>query len=181
MHTHRYPIARGGGTPPRPVEWVATAQRPPSPLPHCSGLLCTATVECARPHVSSAGTCTLHRIRPSRAQGPRALGHRAIRHRKRFTAADRCCVRLHAPWSWCLRGRGRRNSGQGGRGGEGGEGMRQLLGAADAQTAHPATTSTAPAHQRRGSANAETTPAGAPAAAADRTQRPDATREGKTG
>ena len=32
-----------------------------------------------------------------------------------------------------------------------------------------------------GSANAETTPAGAPAAAADRTQRPDATCEGKNG
>ena len=32
-----------------------------------------------------------------------------------------------------------------------------------------------------GGANAETTPAGAPAAAADRTQRPDATCEGKTG
>ena len=54
-------------------------------------------------------------------------------------------------------------------------------GAANAQTAHPATSSTAPAHQRRGSANAETTPAGAPAAAADRTQRPDATCEGKNG
>ena len=38
-----------------------------------------------------------------------------------------------------------------------------------------------PAHHRLGSANAETTPAGAPAAAADRTQRPDATCEGKTG
>ena len=50
-----------------------------------------------------------------------------------------------------------------------------------AQTAHPATFSTAPAHQRLGSANAETTPAGAPAAAADRTQRPDATCEGKNG
>ena len=59
--------------------------------------------------------------------------------------------------------------------------MRQLLGAADTQTAHPATFSTAPAHQRLGSANAETTPAGAPAAAADRTQRPDATCEGETG
>ena len=35
--------------------------------------------------------------------------------------------------------------------------------------------------QPRGSANAETTPAGAPAAAADRTQRPDATCEGKNG
>ena len=58
--------------------------------------------------------------------------------------------------------------------------VRQLLGAADAQTA-PATFSTAPAHQRRGTANAETTPAGAPAAAADRTQRPDATCEGKNG
>ena len=44
-----------------------------------------------------------------------------------------------------------------------------------------ATSSTAPAHQRRGSANAETTPAGAPAAAADRTQRPDATRGGTNG
>ena len=59
--------------------------------------------------------------------------------------------------------------------------IRQLPGAADVQTAHPATSSTAPAHQRLGSANAETTPAGAPAAAADRTQRPDATCEGKTG
>ena len=56
-----------------------------------------------------------------------------------------------------------------------------LGGAADTQTAHPATSSTAPAHQRLGSANAETTPAGAPAAAADKTQRPDATREGKDG
>ena len=59
--------------------------------------------------------------------------------------------------------------------------IRQLPGAADAQTAHPATSRTAPAHQRLGSVNAETTPAGAPAAAADRTQRPDATCEGKTG
>ena len=59
--------------------------------------------------------------------------------------------------------------------------IRQLLGATDAQAAHPATSSTAPAHQRRGPANAETTPAGAPAAAADRTQRPDATREGQNG
>ena len=59
--------------------------------------------------------------------------------------------------------------------------IRQLLGAADAQTAHPATSSTAPTHQSLGSANAETTPARAPAAAADRTQRPDATCEGKNG
>ena len=59
--------------------------------------------------------------------------------------------------------------------------IRQLLGAADAQTAHPATSSTAPAHRPLGSANAETTPAGAPAAAADRKQRPDATCEGKNG
>ena len=44
-----------------------------------------------------------------------------------------------------------------------------------------ATFSTAPAHQLLGSANAETTPAGAPAAAADRTQRPDATCEGTNG
>ena len=59
--------------------------------------------------------------------------------------------------------------------------IRQLLGAADTQTAHPATFSTAPAHQLLGSTNAETTPAGAPAAAVDRTQRPDATCEGKNG
>ena len=59
--------------------------------------------------------------------------------------------------------------------------IRQLLGAADTQTAHPATSSTAPVHQLLGSANAETTPARAPAAAADRTQRPDATCEGKNG
>ena len=58
---------------------------------------------------------------------------------------------------------------------------RQLLGAANAQTAHPATSSTAPAHQPLGSATAETTPAGARAAAADRTQRPDATCEGTNG
>ena len=54
--------------------------------------------------------------------------------------------------------------------------IRQLLGAANAQTAHPATFSTAPAHQPLGSANAET-----PAAGADRTQRPDATCEGTNG
>ena len=59
--------------------------------------------------------------------------------------------------------------------------IRQLLGAADVQTAHPATSSTAPAHQLLCPAHAETTPAGAPAAAADRTQRPDATCEGKSG
>ena len=59
--------------------------------------------------------------------------------------------------------------------------VRQLLGAADTQTAHPATSSTAPAHQPLGSANAETTPAGAPAAAADRKQRPNATCGGKNG
>ena len=59
--------------------------------------------------------------------------------------------------------------------------IRQLLGAADAQTAHHATSSTAPTHQLLGSANAETTPARAPAAAANRTQQPDATCEGKNG
>ena len=57
--------------------------------------------------------------------------------------------------------------------------IRQPLGAADAQTAHHATFSTAPTHQLLGSANAETTPARAPAAALDRKQQPDATREGK--
>ena len=46
--------------------------------------------------------------------------------------------------------------------------IRQLLGAADTQTAHHATFSTVPTRQLLGSANAETTPAGAPAAAADR-------------
>ena len=59
--------------------------------------------------------------------------------------------------------------------------IRQLLGAADAQTAHHATSSTAPTRQLLGSANAETTPARAPAAAADRKQRPDTTCEGKNG
>ena len=58
---------------------------------------------------------------------------------------------------------------------------RQLLGTADAQTAHHATFSTAPTHQLLGSANAETTPARAPAAAADRRQQHDATCEGKNG
>ena len=47
--------------------------------------------------------------------------------------------------------------------------IRQILGAAGAQTAHHATFSTAPTHQLLGSTNAETTPA----AAADRMQRPD--------
>ena len=42
-------------------------------------------------------------------------------------------------------------------------------------------TSTAPAHQRRRSTTAETTPAGAQAAVAVRTQRPGATCEGKNG
>ena len=59
--------------------------------------------------------------------------------------------------------------------------IRQLLGAADVQMAHDATSSTAPAHRPLGSANAETTPARALAAAADRTQRPNATCEGKNG
>ena len=59
--------------------------------------------------------------------------------------------------------------------------IRQLLGATDAQTAHHATFSTTPTHQLLGSANAETTPARAPATAADRKQRPDATCEGKNG
>ena len=43
------------------------------------------------------------------------------------------------------------------------------------------TFSTAPAHQLLGSANVETTPARAPAAAADRKQQPDAICEGKNG
>ena len=58
---------------------------------------------------------------------------------------------------------------------------RQLLGAADTQTAHHAASSTVPTRQLLGSANAETTPARAPAATADRKQRPDATCEGRTG
>ena len=58
--------------------------------------------------------------------------------------------------------------------------IRQLLGAADAQTAHHATFSTAPTHQLLGSANAEATPARA-LAAADRKQQPDATCEGENG
>ena len=59
--------------------------------------------------------------------------------------------------------------------------IRQLLGAANAQTAHHATFGTAPTHQLLGSVNAETTPARAPAAAADRKQQPNATCEGKNG
>ena len=59
--------------------------------------------------------------------------------------------------------------------------IRQLLGAADAQTAHHATFSTAPTQQLLGSANAKTTLARAPAAAAGRKQQPDATCEGKNG
>ena len=58
--------------------------------------------------------------------------------------------------------------------------VRHLPGTANAQTASAAI-STAPAHQPLGSANAETTPTGAPAAAAVRTQRRDATCEGKNG
>ena len=56
--------------------------------------------------------------------------------------------------------------------------IRQLLGAADTQTAHHATFSTAPTHQLLGSANAETTPARALAAAADRKQQPAKGRMG---
>ena len=59
--------------------------------------------------------------------------------------------------------------------------IRQLLGAADVQTAHHATFSTAPTHQLLRSANPETTPARAPAAAAGRKLQPDATCEGKNG
>ena len=59
--------------------------------------------------------------------------------------------------------------------------IRQLLDAADTQAAHPATSSTAQTHQLLGSANAETTPARARAAAADRKQQPDVTCEGKNG
>ena len=55
------------------------------------------------------------------------------------------------------------------------------LGATDAQTTHHATSSTAPTHQVLGSANAETTPARAPAAAANRKKQPDATCAGKNG
>ena len=59
--------------------------------------------------------------------------------------------------------------------------IRQLLGAADAQTAHHATFSAAPTHQLLGSTNAKTTPARAPAAAADRKQQPDTTCKGENG
>ena len=59
--------------------------------------------------------------------------------------------------------------------------IRQLLGAADTQTAHHVTFSAAPTHQLLGSAHAEMTPARALAAAADRKQQPDATCEGKNG
>ena len=62
-----------------------------------------------------------------------------------------------------------------------GEFCRNPRGGGGWQMAHHATSSTAPAHQPLGSAKAETTPAGAPAAAADIKQRPDATCEGKNG
>ena len=65
-------------------------------------------------------------------------------------------------------------------GGGGGGYPSSRVGSKNSQTTPP-TTSTAPICQLLGSANAETTPAGAPAAAADRTQRPDTTCEGKNG
>ena len=61
------------------------------------------------------------------------------------------------------------------------EGGGLLKGGGGVPSRHPATSSTVPAHQPLGSANAETTPAGAPAAAAVRKQRPDATCKGKNG
>ena len=97
-------------------------------------------------------------VEQQRSEGEsRAVGHRC-------SAAGPITRDVLIPWG----GRGRAGA------------IHQLLGAADAQTAHPATSSTAPTHQLLGCANAETTPARAPAAAADRTQRPDATCEGKT-
>ena len=54
----------------------------------------------------------------------------------------------------------------------------QLLGATDAQMAHHATSSTAPAHKPLGSANVEMTPAGARAAVAD--GKPTQHTEGRT-
>ena len=56
-----------------------------------------------------------------------------------------------------------------------------LLHYSQALSQSSSTFSTVPTHQLLGSANAETTPARAPAAAADRKQRPDATCEGKNG
>ena len=57
--------------------------------------------------------------------------------------------------------------------------IRQLLGAADAQTAHPATSSSAPAHQRLRKSGA--TLAGAPAAAATERSDPMQHAKGRTG
>ena len=66
------------------------------------------------------------------------------------------------------------------RAGGGGGAERSCVGSDNRQTT-PATTSTAPVHQRLGSASAETTAAGAQAVASDRTQHPDAACEGKNG
>ena len=56
-------------------------------------------------------------------------------------------------------------------------GICQLLGAANAQTAHPATSSTAPAHQRLGSANAETTPEHRPQRPSERSDQRNMRRD----
>ena len=59
--------------------------------------------------------------------------------------------------------------------------IRQLLGPADAQTAHPATSSTVPTHQLLGSANAETTPARAPPQRPTERSDPTQRAKGRTG
>ena len=99
--------------------------------------------------------------RRSRAPGPHAHGGPGVR-----TACGQRCV-----WTAKTVKRPRQQPAQ--------LPIRQLLSAADAQTAHPATSSTAPAHQPLGSVNAETTPAGAPAAAAD--SDPTQHAKGRTG
>ena len=58
--------------------------------------------------------------------------------------------------------------------------VRQLLGTMNAQAA-ATTTNTAQVQQPLGTANAETTQAGAQAVAANKTQQPDTTCEGKNG
>ena len=159
----RVPLSRGPSPHPR-VVLVSKNRRghhPPS-------LVHSPAITPPPPLASAHGSSTWINGERQKAEGSQTacgMGNDVLR------AARRCAVRFQAtrsPEDHLERERG------------GGE-TPQLPGPADAHTAHPATSRTAPAHQPLGSANAETTPAGAPAAAADRTQRPDATCEGKNG
>ena len=178
MHTQLFPLAGG----------LETVHRKSSGTPQ------------GQARTPPASTMT-ERTPPAERTLPATNEERALRTRDPRSGGCGGCggrpgQRVEEQGTWASRTRKRSKAG-GGRPADGGVGtaktvkrppqqptqppIRQLLGAADVQTAHPATSSTAPAHHRQGSANAETTRAGAPAAAADRTQRPDATCEGNNG